>query len=207
MKSGTIAGLVLGLVAGVVLAILVMQIGNRLAPAPIIIETAAPLPTAAPPPTPAPTATLAPLRVYLTGEVAQPGVFELPPGSIVEDAVLAAGGFTERAEVEALNLAQRLADGMHIHVPVRGEAATIPPISGGDEPPDGATGQPLLVNINTATAEELAALPGIGPAIAEAIIAYRQDNGFFTTTEQVMDVPGIGESKYEQIRGLITTGG
>jgi competence protein ComEA len=181
-----------------------MQAGKRIAPAPIVIETVAPRPTAEPTFTPLPTATAAPLLVYVSGEVARPAVYELAPGSIIEDAMLAAGGATAAAELAGVNLALRLADGMHIHIPAKGEMGAIPVVSGG-EASSSERGPAGPVNINTATAEELETLPGIGPATAGAIIEYREANGPFARIEEIMDVTGIGEAKYEQIRELITT--
>jgi competence protein ComEA len=142
-----------------------------------------------------------PLRVYITGEVRTPDVYSLPPGSIVQDLVIAAGGTRPGADLEAVNMALPLSDGMHVHIPAEGESSAIPPVTSGG----GAAGG--LVNINTATAEELKLLPGIGDVTAAAIIGYRQANGPFDSIEAIMDVPGIGEGKFEQIRLLITTGG
>jgi competence protein ComEA len=139
-------------------------------------------------------------------------VYDLPPGSLIWDAVEAAGGFTAEADSEAVNMAQPLANGLHVHIPAEGEAADIPLVS---EPQPLATAElpttdtvvlPAggLVNLNRATAAELELLPGIGPALAEAIIEYRNSNGPFTTLEQLMDVPGIGPAKFEGVKELVT---
>jgi competence protein ComEA len=152
------------------------------------------------------------MNVFVSGEVAAPAVYELPAGSLIWDAVEAAGGFTAEAEREAVNLAQPVSNGLHVHIPAMGEAAEIPLVS---EPMPLATaervevtiGEPAagaLVNVNTATAAELELLPGIGPALAAAIIEYRTSNGPFTTVEELMDVPGIGPAKLEQMRALVT---
>ena len=167
-------------------------------PPPIVIEAPPPSPTAAPTETPGP------LRVYVSGEVGQPAVYELPPGSIVADVVEMAGSFTEEAAAEAVNLAQPLADGMHVHVPAEKEAGA-PPIFSVSEPATapGENGA-MTVNINTATRAQLEALPGVGPATAEKIVAYREENGPFERIEEIMDVSGIGEAKFEGMKELIT---
>lgn len=181
-------------------------------PAPIEIlpdtSAATPSPFASPVP---PTA--GPLRVYVSGAVVRPAVYALPPGSIIDDAVRAAGGFAAGADTVAVNLAQPVADGMQVHVPLLGETmATPPPVS---LPPDagpttaarmGGITSSGLININTATQADLEMLPGIGPSTAANIIAHREANGPFATLEAIMDVPGIGEGRFEAIRELITVG-
>lgn len=144
---------------------------------------------------PPPTATPAPLGVYVTGAVMQPEtVVTLPPGSRVEDAINAAGGALVDADLEHLNLAAPLRDGDHVHVPRYGEVSA----SAGAV---GSTGGAL--NINTATAEELETLPGIGPALAARIIAYREQNGNFTSMADLEAVSGIGPSLISQLETLI----
>jgi competence protein ComEA len=189
--------IVLGGVGGMV-ALGATQLGR---PAPIVIEP--------PPATAAPeaTATAQPLRVYISGAVQRPDVYTLPADSIVRDLVRMAGEFTADAAVEAVNLALPLADGMHVHIPVRDEVNTAPPVisvPAGPSNPVGATG--TLININTATLEELDTLPGIGPSTAQKIIDHRTTHGPFLTIEAVLDVPGIGPVKFEQIKALITIG-
>lgn len=182
-------------------------------PAPIEIVPPAPTATAAPAPTLAPTATGGPLHVYVSGAVARPAVYELPPGSILDDAVRAAGGFAAGADTAAVNLAQPALDGMQVHVPSLDEALPTPPVV--SLPPDAAATVPSrmggvtiggLININTAAQTDLEMLPGIGPSTAANIIAHREANGPFATIEAIMDVPGIGEGKFEAIRDLITVG-
>ena len=171
------------------------------------------------PPTPLATLTLeatpnsGPIHVYVSGAVVRPAVYEMPPGSLIDDAVRAAGGFAADADPAAVNLAQTAADGMQIHVPSLEEALpTPPPVS---LPPGAAptTASRMggittagLIDINTATQTDLEMLPGIGPSTATNIIAYREANGPFATIEAIMDVPGIGEGKFEAIRELITIG-
>ena len=181
---------------------------------PVPIEIIPPAATEGPPPTaaPAPTATAGPLHVYVSRAVAHPAVYELPAGSLIDDAVRAAGGFAAGADTAAVNLAQPAADGMQVHVPVEGVQATPLPISlppGAEAPSTSRMGGITidgLININTANQTELEMLPGIGPSTATKIIAHREANGPFAAIELIMDVPGIGEGKFEAIRDLITVG-
>jgi competence protein ComEA len=161
---------------------------------PIVVSTPLPDPTSLPASTPAS------IRVHVSGAVRQPDVYELPAGSIVKDAVEAAGGPTGDANLDGVNLAVELRDQQQVYVPRWGETNPIVPAVGGG----GAASGPI--NINTATAAELETLPGIGTTMARNIIAYREANGPFETIEDIMDVPGIGEGKFEQIKDLITVG-
>jgi competence protein ComEA len=143
--------------------------------------------------------------VHVAGAVRSPGVQHLPVGSRVIDAVEAAGGALPDADLPRINLAAPLVDGQQVYVPKPGEQ---PPIAAGggaatsSGPPGSVPGQ--LVNLNTATAEQLDTLPGVGPTTAAAIIAYRDQNGPFTSVDQLLDVRGIGEAKLEQLRDLVT---
>lgn len=160
------------------------------------------LSTATPPPTPAATPTPRPLRVYVSGAVHHPDVYALEPDSIVKDAVTAAGGPTDEADLDRINLAQPVADGQQIYVPRLGEED--PPV----QPPSGQRSQPIIavkININTADLAALESLPGIGPALAQRIIDYRQANGPFSRIEKIMEVSGIGPATFEKIQDLITT--
>lgn len=138
------------------------------------------------------------LVVHVDGMVGMPGVYELAEGARVSDAVTAAGGLAGGADTSSLNLAAPLADGEKVHVPREGETLA-PGVS--DEAADDATTGPI--NLNAATAEELDALPGVGEATARAIVEDREANGPFTTPEDLMRVSGIGEKKFERIRGLV----
>jgi competence protein ComEA len=164
--------------------------------APIIVST--PLPTPTPPPTPTPT----PIRVHVAGAVHQPGVYQLTPGSIVQDAIAAADGPTSDADLDRINLAVELRDQQQVYVPYEGEAHSPPPISGGEK----SGGIEMLVNINTATAEELETLPRIGPTMAQRILTYREANGSFDTIEDIQKVPGIGPTTFEGLKDMITVG-
>ncbi|MBI5959755.1 MAG: SLBB domain-containing protein [Chloroflexi bacterium] len=151
-------------------------------------------PNETPPTIPAITPTPGSYTVYVTGEVKQPqAMITLPRGSRVEDAIRAAGGITDNANVGAVNLAQILNDGDLVY---------IPPLSG--EPLSTPTpNHPPLVHINSATVEDLDTLPGVGPALAQAILDYRVENGPFASLEDLDNVPGFGPSKLEAIRDLV----
>lgn len=139
--------------------------------------------------------------VDVDGAVARPGVVELPEGSRVADAVDAAGGLAADADTQALNQAALLSDGEKVYVPRVGDAAPAASSGGGA----GAAGGTAVVNINTATLDELDELPGVGPATAQAIIDEREENGPFTAPEDLMRVSGIGEKKFEKLADLICT--
>jgi competence protein ComEA len=163
--------------------------------APIVVSTPDPTSTLLPTPT------LAPIRVHVAGAVRQPAVYELPPGSIVQHAVAAAGGPSPDADLNGINLALELRDQQQVHVPCQGEANPPPPVSGGAPGGGGSTG--ALVDINAATAAELETLPRIGPTMAQRIIAYREANGPFGAIEDIQDVPGIGPATFEGLKDLI----
>lgn len=146
----------------------------------------------------------APIMVHVDGAVQRPGVYALPPNSRVQDAIQAAGGFSAKANQGAINLAARLEDGDRLTVPETGTPVA-PPSSGipdSNRSKDIAPGS--VVNINTATLNELQTLPGIGSTRAQEIIDYRQAHGGFKTIEDLMNVTGIGEATFERLKGLIT---
>jgi competence protein ComEA len=147
-----------------------------------------------------PAPTQSPLTVYVTGAVGQAGLYSLPPGSRVNDAIQAAGGFTDDADSQALNLAKMLMDG---------EQVIVPGLSAQGSPDIGSRSvvpSMDLVNINTATLEQLDTLPEIGPKTAQNIIDYRNGHGPFARVEDILDVPDIGPVTYEKIKDLITIG-
>lgn len=134
------------------------------------------------------------IYVHILGQVERPGLYELPDGARAVDAVAAAGGFTQAADAAALNLARFVSDGEQIVVPAIGEAvAAVPGIA--------ADGR---VNLNTADAAVLDTLPGVGPATAAKILAWRDEHGRFESVEDLLDVGGIGEAKLDAIRDLVT---
>ncbi len=145
-----------------------------------------------------------PLVVHVAGAVASPGIHELPGGARVVDAISAAGGLAPTADASRINLASPVADGERVYVLAVGEASA-PPAAGSGAPGAGdgsAAGGP--VNLNTADATALDGLPGVGPATAAAILEHRGKVGAFTSVEQLLDVPGIGEAKLEALRDLVT---
>jgi competence protein ComEA len=167
--------------------------------------------------------TPATIVVYVSGGVNRPGVYTLPAGSRVDDAVKAAGGLTADADMEQINLAAPLADAEHVSVTPKGAtpiaqtvSPTKPPVASAPSaaPRDKvATSAPQAssaphgkVNINTATAAELEILPGIGSALAQRIVDYRNAHGPFKTPEDLMQVPGIKEGIFSQIADFITVG-
>ncbi len=146
--------------------------------------------------------------VHVTGAVATPGVVTLPAGARIGDALDAAGGAAPDADVEQLNLARVVVDGEQIRVPRQGE--TPPPAAPGPTGPSAGAGAVRSsggsgrVNINTADATALEALPGVGPALAKRIVDYRAEHGPFATVDSLIDVPGIGQAKLEALRGSAT---
>jgi len=136
--------------------------------------------------------------VHVSGQVINPGVFSLPSGSRVVDAIRAAGGTTPAAVLDQINLAVVVADGSKVHVPGPGET---PAIIGTAPAPTAVTGP---VNLNNATIDQLDGLPGVGPATAQAIIAYREQHGPFATVESLAEVRGIGPAKLDSLRPLVT---
>jgi competence protein ComEA len=134
--------------------------------------------------------------------VQSPGVYELSEGDRVIDAIDAAGGPRRGAELDALNLAALLVDAQQVLVPRHVESAPVPASAAGTAPATG-TGT-TLININTATPEDLEVLPGIGEVLAAAIVSYREEHGPFTTVDALIDVSGIGEVTLEEIRELVT---
>lgn len=135
--------------------------------------------------------------VDIKGEVQKPGVYELAPDSRVEQAIDAAGGLTDKAEGRSINLAQRVADEQVIYVAAAGEEEA--PVQTA-----GSNASSEKININQADSKELTELNGIGEAKAQAIIAFREENGPFTSIEQLTEVPGIGEKSLENMKAQIS---
>jgi competence protein ComEA len=155
---------------------------------------------------PAPTSE--PIQVHVAGAVVRPGLYDLPEGSRVMDAIEAAGGLVAEADKNGLNLAARVEDAQRLDVPY--VSGYVPEEDQGfavinDGTPSSSTGVEL-VNINAASLQELDALPGIGETTARKIIAYREENGPFTRIEDIVNVSGIGAATYDDIKDLITVG-
>ncbi len=148
-----------------------------------------------------PAPTPAPVTVYVAGAVNQPGVYEMPRGSRVQDAIQEAGGFLPDAALEALNLASVLQDGQRVWV------RSSLPISDTARTGISLAQELYPIDINLASQEKLETLPGIGAVTAQKIIAYRDEHGDFATTEQILNVPGIGPATYQSLKDLITVQG
>ena len=135
------------------------------------------------------------IQVYVTGAVREPGVYTVGADARLAAAVEAAGGVTDEADLDAVNLAARLVDEAHWHIPTRGETAA-PAQQAGKT----AAGK---IDINSANVETLVSLPQIGSVRAAAIVAYRESNGPFASAEDILNVAGIGPATLEAIRDLI----
>jgi len=160
------------------------------------------------------------IYIYVTGEVNVPGVVILDEGSRIVDAINAAGGTTANANISKVNLVYILEDGMKVNIPNNIELKDSSSfeyitINSGDEVKDDyykdnssvdkeVRNKDEIVNINTATQTELETLPGIGPSLALKIINYRKENGKFSSIDEIKNVSGIGEAKFENIKGFIT---
>jgi competence protein ComEA len=137
------------------------------------------------------------LVVHVAGAVARPGLYRLPDGSRIDDAIAEAGGAKPRAALDLVNLAAPVADGQQVVVPLRGSTAA----AGAADP---STGAPVgKVHLNSATLEQLDELPGVGPVTAQQILAYRDANGAFRSVDELDAVPGIGPATLEQLRPLV----
>jgi len=166
------------------------------------------------------------IRIHVAGAVKKPGVYTVPSWARVTDAVRKAGGATTNANLDAINLADFLKDGEQLRIPIRGgrerlashlpspEPAAPPPTIGGRglgrhpfvtaaAGSAAASGGAAPINLNTATREELEGLPGVGAVTAEKIVSYRQTNGPFLQTEDLLNVRGIGEKKFEKLQPLV----
>lgn len=146
--------------------------------------------------------------VYITGQVKNPGVYQVEESARLYVVIEMAGGFTKKASKESLNLAQKVVDGQQIKVLSKAEykkqnGAGTAVVGDAGESHNVDDGAGSVININTATAEELMTLPGIGETKAEAIINYRNENGNFSKIEDVMQVPGIKEGAFDKIKLLI----
>ncbi|MBI3162666.1 MAG: ComEA family DNA-binding protein [Anaerolineales bacterium] len=162
-----------------------------------------------------PAPTKEPIAVHIIGAVPRPGLYEFAEGARVQDAINAAGGLLSSANVASINLAALLEDGQQLDIPYKSGEEPLAEDSGGgeddlnlpggtEEPTDTGGSEDDLININTASLEELDSLPGIGPSIAQRIIDYRDENGPFASIEDLLNVSGIGPSTFDQIKDLIT---
>ena len=152
--------------------------------------------------------TVATVSIHVAGNVLKPGVYEMPADSRVVDAIRIAGGANAIADLNAINLANRLNDAQQVYVPAVGEK--VPPSSSGLSAGGVGTGSApnsveYPININSADVALLDELPGVGPSTAQAIVTYRDQNGPFASVSGLEDVPGIGPAKVAAIQGLVTT--
>ncbi|GAA3393753.1 ComEA family DNA-binding protein [Cryptosporangium minutisporangium] len=150
-------------------------------------------------PSTSPSASPAEAVVAVSGRVRRPGLVRLPAGSRVADALAAAGGALPGADLSTLNLARKVVDGELIAVGVPAPAG---PVAGGP-PAAGAPAPGTPLDLNTATAEQLDALPGVGPVLAERIVTYRTDHGGFRSVDELRQVEGIGDTRFEKLRELV----
>ena len=145
--------------------------------------------------------------IHVSGAVVAPGLYVLKDGARVVDALSAAGGFAAGSDEQAVNLARPLSDGEQLHVPLLGE---VPGTAAGEAGEAGGSGGASLpagdgrVNLNTADAAQLDTLPRIGPAMAQRILDWREANGRFTSVEDLLAVPGIGDKMLEALRDLVS---
>ena len=164
---------------------------------------AAPLP---PPPAPGASATgasAARVVVDVVGAVRQPGLYRLPQGSRIADAVARAGGTTSKAELAQVNLAAPLADGEQVVVPKRGAGGTAVVPGAASAGASAGAGPTAPVQLSTATLEQLETLPGIGPVMAQKILDYRTKHGAFSSVDELDAVSGIGPKRLDQLRDLV----
>lgn len=142
--------------------------------------------------------------VHVSGAVRHPGLYVLDQGARVVDAIAAAGGYADGADGAAVNLARAVDDGEQLHVPMQGEDAGASGGTGGGATGGSGAAGDGRVNLNTADAAALETLPRIGTALAERILAWRDENGRFTSVEDLLAVPGIGEKMLESLRDLVS---
>ena len=195
--------------AAAVLALLALTWWDRPVPEPVGAPSTAPAPSsvAAPasPPGPSPATAPAPgprtVVVSVVGRVARPGLVTLPEGARVADAVEAAGGLLPGADQAAVNIAAVLADGQQVAVGVPGAAGPAP---GPGAPAGRSAGSGGPVDLNRAAAAELEALPGVGPVLAQRIVAHREQHGPFGAVEDLLDVAGIGPAVLDRVAGAVT---
>ncbi len=145
------------------------------------------------------------VTVHVAGAVRRPGVYRLPAGARVDDALRRAGGARGGADLAAVNLAAKLEDGRQVLVPERAAAAVAPGAgTGAAVVPGAASAAGAPINLNTATLEQLDTLDGVGPGIAQRILDYREQHGGFTRVEELGEVPGIGAKRLATLTPLVT---
>jgi competence protein ComEA len=176
-------GTLLGLLCGAVIYLTAVPPKGK----PILLQAA---------PTPSP------FVIFVTGAVNHPGVYSLPRSSRIADAIEAAGGMLDTADITPINLALHIRDGDRINVPYEGEESAVPPAAFSGDLQNSNITHPI--NINSASQAILETLPGIGPARARDIILYREMNGNFASIEDLQKVTGIGEATFERLRSFVS---
>jgi competence protein ComEA len=209
-RPGAIALVVVAVVAAVVVAIGVWTGRPQAEPVRGLpgVVAGGPEPSAAPP-SPVSSTSSAPSRtlvVSVSGRVARPGLVQVPDGSRVADVVAAAGGALPGVDLAALNLARRVNDGeqVAVGVPTAPDAAGAESSASGSGVAAGSGGPAAKIDLNTATVAQLDALPGVGPVTAQHIVDWRTRNGGFAKIEQLREVDGIGEHRFQQLHDLVT---
>lgn len=139
------------------------------------------------------------LSVYICGAVKHPDVYQLLEGARIKDAVEKAGGFSKKADKNVINLAEKVTDGQQIYIPEEGSIASSEQVQTIDNNGNTST----KIDLNTATKEQLMTLPGIGESKADAILAYREENGVFQTTEDLKKISGIKDGVFQKLKDLI----
>jgi competence protein ComEA len=185
-----IAYILIGLLCGFILAGVLFWVTHPQAGTTVTLE-------------PSPTKTA--IEVQVLGGVVRPGVYSFPEGSRVQDAITAAGGLLAGTDPNSINLVEKLADGQQLVI-AGGTGGSAPSAAFSVIPTSGSpSSDTTLININTATLDDLVTLPGIGPTTAQKIIDYRTAHGPFPNIEDIMNVAGIGPATFDRIQGLITT--
>ena len=195
------------LVAYALAALVVVVLGMRFMQGQARGSAGSPAPASAPAPAASGTVHLEPRKatialVHVAGAVRSPGVYRLRDGERIQDAVRRAGGPRAGADLNAINLAAKVADGQQVVVPRRGAAgAAVPSAGAGGGDPGGPPQAP--VSLNTATAEQLDTLDGVGPATASKILEYRRLHGGFRSIDDLGEIPGIGPKRLAALRGKV----
>ena len=187
----------LGLTA-IATGLVAAYVRRPVAPAPpIVVYQPSPRPTPSPPP-------MTQIVVHVSGAVANPGVYQLPIGSRIDDAIKTAGGALLDADLNRLNLAARVADGQQVVVAMRQSAPTPAPAANGGRAVPMGSPSAGRVNVNTASIPELDGLPGVGPVTAQRIVAYREQHGQFGRIEQLREAKLVNNATFEKIKDLVT---